>query len=200
MRKRRKRPYVLRERARRLAETRTRIVEAIMHLHEEVGPRHTSVAAVAKRAGVERLTVYRHFPDEAAMIAACSQHFLALHPPPDPAAWTAEPAPLDRARRGLGAIHGYFRRTAAMFRQIYRDADDHPAVKEALAHFDAYLRGVADELAAAWPAGRERTRRTRILRHAVRFSTWQSLEADGLNDVEKVACLLDWVAAPARQE
>lgn len=36
-----------------------------MCLHWEVAPRHTTVSAIAARAGVERLTVHRHFHDEA---------------------------------------------------------------------------------------------------------------------------------------
>ena len=78
---------MLKARAERQANTRARIVEAIMHLHQDVGPRHTTVSAIARRAGVERLTVYRHFNDESEMFAACSHRYLELNPPPQPADW-----------------------------------------------------------------------------------------------------------------
>lgn len=61
-----KRRYVLQVRGERVAETRARIIEAVVQLHGEVGPRHTTVSAIAARAGVQRLTVYRHFQDDAA--------------------------------------------------------------------------------------------------------------------------------------
>ncbi len=53
-------------------ETRSRIVGAAIALHEEVGPKATTISAIADRAGVQRLTVYRHFPDDASMFQACS--------------------------------------------------------------------------------------------------------------------------------
>ena len=51
-----------------------------MQLHETLGPRATTVSAIAERSGVQRLTVYRHFPDEAAIFQACSAHWSALTP------------------------------------------------------------------------------------------------------------------------
>src|SRR5262245_25004962 len=116
-----KRRYTLRVRQEHLAETRARIVEAIMRLHQEVGPRNTSVSAIAARAGVERLTVYRHFKDEAAMFSACSHRYLELNPPPDPSAWAAESDPEHRARRALEALYSFFGRTSPMFEKVYRD-------------------------------------------------------------------------------
>src|SRR5678815_4562333 len=103
--KRVKRRYVQQVRGEQVAETRARIVEAIMGLHGEVGPRNTTVSAIADRAGVERLTVYRHFKGEAEMFAACSGRYLELNPPPDPTAWADEPDPARRSRRGLAELY-----------------------------------------------------------------------------------------------
>lgn len=193
MKKAKKRPYVLRLRGERQAETRTRIVDALMHLHEEVGPRHTTVSAIAERAGVERLTVYRHFRDEAEMFTACSQHHLGLHPPPQSAAWAAGTDPLSRVRRGLEDIYAYFGRTGAMFDKIYRDAGEYKSLQEILGRFDAHLRSLADDLAQAWPEGRERARRLPTLRHVVKFSTWRAFEDDGIEDGQKIGVMLDWL-------
>src|SRR5262245_63643931 len=124
-----KRRYVLRARAEHVAETRARIVNAIMKLHEEVGPRSTTVSAIAARAGVERLTVYRHFQDEASMFAACSHRYLELNPPPDPLAWAHEVDPPRRARRGLGDLYAFFNRTSPMFEKIYRDVGEYVSLK-----------------------------------------------------------------------
>jgi AcrR family transcriptional regulator len=189
-----KRPYVLRVRGERVAETRARIVEAIMRLHQEVGPRNTTVSAIAARAGVERLTVYRHFQDEAAMFAACSQHYLELNPPPDPSAWAVDLDPARRVQRGLEDLYSFFGRTSPMFEKIYRDLGEYASLKEIMGQFDAYLRNLADDLAAAWPRDKATGRRRMILRHAVKFATWQSFQAESVDDEHKIELILQWLS------
>jgi AcrR family transcriptional regulator len=192
--KKRKRRYILRARAELVAETRARIVEAIMRLHGEVGPRNTTVSAIAARAGVERLTVYRHFKNEAEMFAACSHRYLELNPPPDPSTWAGEFDPARRARLGLEALYGFFTRTAPMLEKIYRDVSEYASLKEIMDQFDAHLRKTADDLAAAWPRSKDPARRRVILRHGAKFATWQSLEADGVDNQQKVALMLEWLS------
>jgi len=190
-----KRRYELRARGEQVAKTRARIVEAIMRLHGEVGPRNTTVSAIAARAGVERLTVYRHFQDEAAMFAACSHRYMALNPLPDPAAWAGEPDPTRRARRGLADLYAFFGRTSPMFEKTYRDVGEFVSLKKILEQFDAHLRSLADDLAAAWPRDKAAARRRVILRHAVKFATWQSLEAEDVNNEEKIELMIAWLSA-----
>jgi AcrR family transcriptional regulator len=188
------RRYILKARGEHVAETRARIVEAIMHLHEELGPRKTTVSAIADRAGVERLTVYRHFKDESEMFAACSHRYLELNPPPAPSAWADETDPAQRTRRGLAAIYGFFSRTAPMFEKVYRDVNEFGSLKKIMEQFDAHLRSLADDLAATWPRDKFAKRRGVIMRHATRFATWQSLEAEGVDNEEKVELMLAWLA------
>lgn len=164
-----------------------------MELHREIGPRNTTVSAIAGRAGVERLTVYRHFKGEAEMFAACSGRFLELNPPPDPSAWAGEPDPVKRTKRGLADLYAFFSRTEPMFRKVYLDVDEYPSLKEIMDQFDAHLRELADKLSAAWPGDKDTVRRRVILRHATRFTTWQSLEAEGLDNAEKCKLLLAWL-------
>jgi Bacterial regulatory proteins, tetR family len=54
-----------------MAATRQRITEVAIELHGTVGPARTTLSAVAKQAGVQRHTVYRHFPTEADLFDAC---------------------------------------------------------------------------------------------------------------------------------
>jgi AcrR family transcriptional regulator len=190
-----KRRYTLRARAGQVAETRARIITAIMQLHQEVGPRNTTVSAIADRASVERLTVYRHFQDEAEMFAACSHRYLELNPPPDPAAWAGEPELARRVRRGLEELYAFFGRTSPRFEKVYRDVGEHAALKKIMAQFDAHLRKLADALAAARPGDQKALRRQVILRHAVKFATWQSLEAEGVDDRQKIALIIQWISA-----
>ena len=190
-----KRRYVQKARREQMAETRARIIEAIMRLHGEVGPRNTTVSAIATRAGVERLTVYRHFRDEAEMFAACSHRYLELNPPPDPSAWASETDPVRRTQRGLEDLYAFFTRTSPMFEKIYRDMDEYASLKKIMDQFDAFLRKLADELAAVGPRDKTAARRRVILRHAAKFATWCSLEAEGLDDQEKTALILNWLSA-----
>ena len=99
-------------------ETRQRIVEAIVELHEEIGPAATTVTAIADRAGVQRLTVYRHFPDDLALLGACSAHWFAGHPLPDPASWAGIPDPRTRLESALNRLYGFFRNGAPMLESI----------------------------------------------------------------------------------
>src|SRR5215213_2393748 len=84
-----KRKYEMKKRAEEVAETHLRITEAAIDLHGSIGPSRTTLSAVAKRAGVERRTLYRHFATEADLFAACSSHWFAANPFPDLADWRA---------------------------------------------------------------------------------------------------------------
>jgi AcrR family transcriptional regulator len=192
--KKRKRPYVQRVRGEQVADTRARIVEAIMQLHQEIGPRNTTVSAIADRAGVERLTVYRHFKDEAAMFAACSHRYLELNPPPEPSDWSGELDPVCRARRGLVTLYSFFSRTAPMFEKVYRDVGESATLEKVMGGFDAYLRQLADDLAGSWPRDHRASQQKIILRHAVKFATWQSLEAEGVTNTQKGGLILQWLS------
>ena len=77
------RKYELKARAESQRETRDRIAAAAAELHEEVGVANTTVADIARRAGVTRLTVYNHFADLSELLPACSAHYAAQHPRPD---------------------------------------------------------------------------------------------------------------------
>src|SRR5687768_2285672 len=167
----RPRTYTKVRRAAAEEATRERIVSALIGLHEEVGPARTTVSAVAERAGVERLTVYRHFPDEPSMLRACSAHWNALHPPP--AFTPGDGGPATVCRRTLGRLYAWYRTNEAMLTNIYADARRMPVVAELIAPFDIYLDDMAAALDQRWP--RRSARRAATIRHALEFSTWQSL-------------------------
>jgi AcrR family transcriptional regulator len=191
------RRYELKERARRQAETRQRIVEAAVALHTTVGPARTTISAIAERAGVERLTVYRHFADEASLFAACSAHFTADVPPPDPGEWAGIDSPEERLRAGLGALYGYYRRGADALGHALRDAAQLPALATVLGPLYQYFEDTRARLAEGWPVdGDGRARLDAALGHAVRFDTWQSLTRhEGLDDAAAVELMVRLVRA-----
>jgi len=193
-----KRQYRMRKRAIGQEQTRQRIVEATVALHSSVGPKNTSISAVAKRAGVQRLTVYRHFADESALFAACSSHWLTQNPPPDPHEWSSVAEPERRTEAALTALYGYYRRTAAMLTLVYRDLDDVEALRAPVQAFQAYLDGIRDDLLRAWhPAGRKPRMSAPTIAHVLAFSTWSSLSGLGLSDSQICHLLLSWIATTA---
>ena len=111
-------------------QTRRRITESTVELHEEVGPAHTSISAIADRAGVRRSTVYRHFPTEEALFAACSSHWRAANPPPDPGAWSAIDDPAERTRTALHELYAFYGRTEPMYTSLLRDEPLVPVVQQ----------------------------------------------------------------------
>ena len=182
-----KRKYALKKRAEGVAETRLRITEAAIELHGSVGPSRTTLSAVAERAGVERRTLYRHFPNEADLFAACSSHYFAAHPLPDLAGWRTVPDPQERLERALGELYAYYERTEPMLGNVLRDAELVDFARDAVGPLHAYLEEAAEVLAAGRRIqGRRRRLVAGALRHALAFSTWRSLAANGIPPAEAV--------------
>jgi AcrR family transcriptional regulator len=182
-----KRKYELKKRAQEMAETHRRITEAGIELHGTIGPSRTTMSAVAKRAGVERRTLYRHFPTESDLFEACSTHYFAANPWPDLADWRAIRDPRRRLERALDELYAYYERTEPMLANVLRDAELVDFARDAVAPLHAYL----DEAAAVLTAGRgTRGRRrallTGALRHALAFSTWRSLSTNGVGRSDAV--------------
>ena len=193
-----KRTYRLRKRADQVAETHRRITEAAIELHGTVGPARTTLSAVAERAGVERRTLYRHFPTEADLFVACSTHYFAANPWPDVGAWRAIRDPHERLARALEELYAYYERTEPMFRNVLRDAELVDFARDAVLPLQAYLEDAVRVLAAGRPArGRRRILLAGALRHALAFSTWRSLTAAGLTRPEAAALVTGLVGAAA---
>ena len=186
-----KRGYTQKKRAENRDETHARIVAAAAGLQEALGAARTTISAVAERAGVQRLTVYRHFPAEATLHAAGFSHWLARNPLPDAAPWQGLADPDERLLTALTALYTYFRATGRMWTLCHRDAETVPALQPPLAQAAAFLEGYAARLAAG-PDDGPQARAT--LQHAVQFSSWASLDARGLDDGEMADLVLGWLA------
>lgn len=189
-----KRPYRMRRRAESQDQTRLRIVDAIIELHEELGPRASSISAIAERAGVQRLTVYRHFPDDEAVLQACTSEWGRRNPPPDPALWEGIADPAKRVRSALASFFRYYSGTWRMWSVGHREAPDVPPLQPVLAEFGRMLDGIAASLATGRRGSKAHVRAVATLRHALAFPTWESLQAQGLDDDGKVALVEAWLA------
>ena len=199
-----KRRYRKRRRAELEDETRLRITEAAVELHGSLGPARTTISAVAERAGVQRATVYRHFPDEEALFGACSSHWRAQHPLPDLAEWAAVADLADRLRIALTALYAWYERGEGMLEKTTRDAPLVPAMWPAVASMGAWFADAVATIVRGRPErGARRRRIEAAVGHAVSFATWRSLVRDqGLSQSEAVDLMrgLVTLAATAKQQ
>lgn len=192
------RPYRKTRRAESEAETRSRIVEATIALHESVGPARTTVKAIAERAGVQRATVYNHFPDLEALFEACNAHYYERHPMPDPAQWASIDPPAKRFSIALDELYAWYEETEQMLTVGIRDIDAvPPAAREA---FFGYFDQVRDVLVAGRrERGHVRRTATAAIGHAISFVTWRSLVREqSLTRTEAVSLMAATVDAAAK--
>jgi AcrR family transcriptional regulator len=189
-----KRVYRKTRRAELETQTRRRITESAVELHGTLGPARTSISALAEHAGVRRATVYRHFPGEDALFAACSSHWLAQNPVPDLAGWGAIKGVDDRLIRALRELYGHYRRNERMMTNILRDEAAVPILTRTLASYREYLTAAQETLMAGRAVSGLAGRRVHAaIGHALAFYTWRSLAVEqGLNSEQasSLMCLL----------
>jgi AcrR family transcriptional regulator len=165
------RKYTLKKRAEQSAETRRRIVEAAVELHGEIGPASTPLSMIAERAGVQRHTLYAHFPDERSLLLACSGLALERDPLPDGAAWADIAGVRDRLRVGIAAIYGWYNRNADLAACVLRDAEHHALTREiAELRFGPPMARHRQVLGAGLPQ-----RARALLAVALNFHSWRTL-------------------------
>lgn len=194
-----KRSYRLKQRAERQAQTRQRIVEATVALHQEVGPAATTVAEIARRAAVSRLTVYNHFPSDDELFAACQQQFLSENPIPDLTGALGLDQPGERVQAVLTLLYAAFRRQAPMSAKVLHDRRALPALDALLARTrDASIAQLSRSLAAGFPVKAAPGARLRaVIALALDFWTWQRLTQEGLTDDKAAQLMADLVGCEA---
>lgn len=187
-----RRNYTLRRRAERQAETRRRIVEATLALHGSVGPARTTLSMIAERAGVQRHTLYAHFPKERDLFLACSALSLERDPLPDPEPWASiDPLP-DRLRAGLAALYGWYARNASLVAAVLRDAEVHGLTREVV---ELRIVPVMARCAAVLGTGLGRRQRA-LLDLAMGFHAWRTLtQQGGLGTDEAVTTMVACIDA-----
>ncbi|HEX6328539.1 MAG TPA: helix-turn-helix domain-containing protein [Jiangellaceae bacterium] len=186
------RSYHMRKRREDVEQTRQRIVEAAVELHGSVGPVNTTFSAVAERAGVQRSTVYRHFPDEAALFGACTSHWLAGHPWPRPEDWRQELDPVARLERALTELYGYYDANKQMLANSFRDIEVMPAFVGEFKR--AQLQNMHTALVEAWPEDSRDRHLTVAIAHAIDFRSWQSLSSQSLEPELAAQIMTDMVS------
>jgi len=178
------RKYELKARAESQRETRDRIARVTAELHEEKGVAHTTVAEIARRAGVTRLTVYNHFADLSELLPACAAHYEQLHPTPDFGSVLAHGDSEERVRGVLGLVYRWYRETEPMYGKLFSDRASVPELDRFLEqNVDRMLDGLGADLAAPFAVrGRQADRLRALIRLALDFWTWRRLAGEGLDD------------------
>jgi AcrR family transcriptional regulator len=181
-----------------LDATRQRIAKAAFELHGTVGPAQTSISAVAERAGVQRHTVYHHFPDLTSLFRACTEHGMQVTRTPEAAPWRAIEDPADRLREGLGELYAYYRANARLLGNILRDMPVMGDVGGSEAFVDR-MTELFMALADGW-RDEETINRLRMaaIGHAMAYETWRSLTDGGLSDDEACGLMVELVASVSR--
>ena len=194
------RRYRKRRRAEQEGETRRRITEATVALHGSLGPARTTVSAIAERAGVQRATVYRHFPDEESLFAACSAHWIEANPLPDLGAWAKLGDADARLGTALEQLYAWFEHTEQMLERTTRDAPLVPAMQPARAAMAAWFEAVTDALLQGRGLrGRRRATTRAAIGHALAFETWRNLvRAQQLSQATAIELMRALVAAAGR--
>jgi len=194
------RKYELKARAEKQAETRRRIVEATSNLHEQVGPARTTVAEIARRAGVQRLTVYTHFPTETELFDACGQHWMDRNAPPDPSAALAIDNPDERLRAVLRPLYRWYRKNARTTENLQRDRLVMPALDGVMRiHMDQQFANLANALASGFaPKGRPAKGVRAAIALTLDFWTWRRLASEGTSDDAAAALMVGAVKAASQ--
>jgi AcrR family transcriptional regulator len=191
------RKYELKRRAEKQQETRRRIVEAAIQLHRTKGPARTSLSDIARLAGVQRHTLYRHFPDEREIGLACSGLFFEVHPPPEPGAWRAIADPSERLRTGLSAVYAWYGQVEDMFACVVRDAEIDPLTREL---FELRGREPMGRMRSTLASGLSKGKRVQAaLDLALDFYAWRRLLASGLDTGEAARLMADAVVCADRR-
>lgn len=193
------RKYELKARAESQRETHDRIARVTAELHEEQGVARTTVAEIARRAGVTRLTVYNHFPDLSTLLPACAAHYEQLHPLPDFERLLAQTEPDARVLDALTGLYAWYRETEPMFGKLFSDRTSVPELDRFLAeNIDRVLADLAGDLSAAFGAAGARANRLHALvRVALDFWTWRRLTREGLSDEAAAEVMTAAVSAAA---
>jgi AcrR family transcriptional regulator len=170
------RKYEMKRRAERVQETRRRITEAAVELHQTVGPARTTVSAVAEKAGVQRHTYYAHFPELKDLYQACMGHYSERNPVPEPSSWTDIADAEERLRVALSEVYAYYSGNEAMVSNVLRDTALDPIVQEIMVPFDQYWETVRDVIAGAFEASGDRQEELLgAVALAQDFQTWRTL-------------------------
>lgn len=168
------RRYRMKVRSQRLEETRRRIGKAVFELHSTIGPARATISGIAQQAGVDRVTVYRHFPDDRSLYRACLDHWTRERPLPDPESWIRIADGAARLRLALGEVYRHYEENEGLWSNGWRDLPHLPALMETDAPVFARFAAMQAALSQPWSTGPQAELASAWVAHALEFPTWES--------------------------
>lgn len=158
------------------------------------------MAEIARRAGVQRLTVYNNFPNQTELFDACGQHAMERNPPPDPSAALAIDNSDERLRAVLGPLYLWYRKNAQATENLQRDRLVLPALDAVMKiRMDQQFANLASALASGFaPKGRPAKGLRAAIALALDFWTWRRLAGEGMSDDDAAALMMCAVSAAAQ--
>ena len=168
------RRYRMKVRSERFEETRRRIGRAVYELHSTIGPARATISGIAQQAGVDRVTVYRHFPDDRSLYRACLEHWTRERPLPDPESWIRFADGAARLRFALGEVYRHYEENEGLWSNGWRDLPRLPALMETDAPVFARFAAMQAALSQPWSTGPHAELASGWVAHALEFPTWES--------------------------
>ncbi len=190
------RKYEMKRRAERMQETRRRIAQAAMELHQTVGPARTTVSAIAEKAGVQRHTYYAHFPELKDLYEACTAHHMERNPLPEPSRWAEISGPEERLRRALSEVYAYYEDNEALLTNVLRDTPLDPVLQENNVFLFRHWEAMRGTIAGAFEArsGERHEALVAAIALALDLQTWRTLvRGQGLEDDRAVELMVGMV-------
>lgn len=189
-----RRPYRMGRRQTAVEQTRERIVAATFDLHATIGPSRTTIRAIADRAGLQRHTIYAHFPELDSLYEACTAHGIRSTGMPEPDGWQAIESPSDRLRHGLTEMIPWYRANEQMLGNVLFDIDPSVPPPTTRDPWEVRMVALSEALMEGWPIEPDhRPTLEAVVGHALAFTTWRSLAAGGLSDDQIVTVLVGLV-------
>ena len=107
---------------------------------------------LAERAGVQRHTLYAHFPDELSLNLACSSLAMEERDPlPNAEPWRMIEDRRERLGAGLTAIYGWYERNAALVACVLRDFEYHAVTQQIVElRFGPSMASYREALGGRW--------------------------------------------------
>lgn len=175
------RRYRMANRLAAIDETRRRIVEATVALHEEKGVIATGWDEIARRAGLSVATVYRHFPSVNELVPACGERVRALANPPTPEhaaqIFAGARSVRERIESLTRELFAYYERGAGFIDLALREMKQVPPLAASVRRREAALEALVREALQPLDADEQTVR---IVCALADFPLWKSLTDRGL--------------------
>lgn len=175
------RRYDMSKRRAAVAETKRRIAEATMELHNSQGPLATSWEQIAERADVSPATVYRHFPSYEELLPACGElsfEKLALPTEGDLSALLAdEEDPRERLRILVDELYAMYERAGSVIWAVRRDRSELAQLQDAHELIEGRIGAL---IALALEPLDLDAETIRVVRALTDFHAWSAMRDSGL--------------------